>query len=187
MRSFYNNDTVMKKAICSLITSALLSFGAMTLRAEAPSAMAITNARIVTVSGPVLNRATVIIRGGLIEAVGENAAVPSDAWVVDGEGLTIYLGLIDGLSTLGITDESAIAVPPRGGGRRQGGGGGAAAASGPPARGPEDRPSTTSWLKAADLVRTNDRRLETARNAGFTTSVTFPTRGIFAGQGAVVN
>src|SRR5205085_9877262 len=48
-------------------------------------------------------------------------------------------------------------------------------------------PSTTSWLKAADLVRTNDRRLETARNSGFTTSVTFLTRGIFAGQGAVVN
>ena len=32
-----------------------------------------------------------------------------------------------------------------------------------------------------------DRRIETARGAGFTTAVTFPTRGIFAGQGAVID
>jgi hypothetical protein len=32
-----------------------------------------------------------------------------------------------------------------------------------------------------------DRRLETARSAGFTSAVTFPMRGIFAGQGAVIN
>src|SRR5712671_6909394 len=99
MRSFYNNGTVMKKAICSLISTTLLSFGAVALRAEAPSAMAITNARIVTVSGPVLNRATVVRRGGLIEAVAEGAVIPADSCVVDGEGLTVYPGLIDGLST----------------------------------------------------------------------------------------
>ena len=53
--------------------------------------------------------------------------------------------------------------------------------------GPEDRPSNTSWVRAADLVNPADRRLETVRNAGFTTAVSFPTRGIFAGQGAVIN
>ncbi len=55
------------------------------------------------------------------------------------------------------------------------------------ARGPEDRPNTTSWVNAADLIRTTDPRLESARSAGFTTAVTFPTRGIFAGQGAVID
>jgi imidazolonepropionase-like amidohydrolase len=53
--------------------------------------------------------------------------------------------------------------------------------------GPEDRPSNTSWLRAADLVNPADRRLETVRNAGFTTAVAFPARGIFAGQGAIIN
>src|SRR3954464_6163521 len=162
----------MKKAICGLAVSVLAFAGALAAWAETPGAMAITNARVVTVSGPVLPRANVVIRNGLIEAVGENAAIPPDAWVVDGEGLTVYPGLIDGLSTLGITDVSAIASQPRG---RAVAGGPIVTNTGSPARGPEDRPSTTSWLHAADLVKPNDRRLETARAAGFTTSVTFPT------------
>ncbi len=173
----------MKKAIRSVILSA---FAVFAVRAEVPSAMAITNARVVTVSGPILPRANIVMRNGLIEAVAENAPIPADAWVIDGEGLTVYPGLIDGLSTLGITDSSAIG---NAGGRRGGGGGGGAGSAGAatPARGPEDRPSTTSWLRAADLIKPSDSRLETARSAGFTTSITFPTRGIFAGQGAVVN
>jgi hypothetical protein len=45
----------------------------------------------------------------------------------------------------------------------------------------------TSWIRAADLLRPGDPRLADARNAGFTTAVTFPAQGIFAGQGAVIN
>ncbi len=57
-------------------------------------------------------------------------------------------------------------------------------------RPPRDRrivPFTTSWLKAADLVKPTDQRLESVRAEGFTTAVTFPNKGIFAGQGAVVD
>jgi hypothetical protein len=36
-------------------------------------------------------------------------------------------------------------------------------------------------------VKPSDRRLESARGEGFTTAVTFPNKGIFAGQGAIVN
>ena len=38
---------------------------------------AITNARIVTVSGPVIPKGTIVIKGNRIEAVGANVAVPS--------------------------------------------------------------------------------------------------------------
>src|SRR5436305_5665055 len=69
--------------------------------AQNTSAVAIRNARIVTVSGPVIAKGTVVVRNGLIEAVGENVAVGADALVVEGEGLTVYPGLIDSLSTLG--------------------------------------------------------------------------------------
>ncbi|MBZ5625848.1 MAG: amidohydrolase family protein, partial [Acidobacteriia bacterium] len=55
------------------------------------------------------------------------------------------------------------------------------------ARGPEDRPSTTSWLIAADEIQATDRRIETVRSGGITTAVTFPTRGIFAGQGSIID
>ncbi len=49
-----------------------------------------------------IERGTVIIRNGLIAAVGANVAAPADARVIDGTGLTIYPGLIDANTTLGI-------------------------------------------------------------------------------------
>ena len=64
------------------------------------SSFAIRNARIVTVSGPVIEKGAVVIRGGLIESVGANVNIPADAWVIEGDGLTVYPGLIDALSTL---------------------------------------------------------------------------------------
>jgi len=163
--------------------------------AEARGTVAIVNARIVRVSGPLIAKGTVVIRDGLIEAVGENIQPPADAWVVAGEGLTVYPGLIDALSTVGIP---GAATATAGGGR---GGRGAAAVATPAApatttpaaapaersRGPEDRPSTTSWLLAADELQSTDRRIETVRSAGITTTATFPTRGIFAGQGSLID
>lgn len=159
---------------------------------DVPGAVAIRNARIIPVSGPAVPRGTVLVRNGLIEAAGADVTVPADAWIIEGEGLTVYPGLIDALSTIGIPE--ATATP----GGAQGRGQAATPAPTPapalsPAsattqsRGPEDRPNTTSWVNAADLIRTSDSRIESARSAGYTTAVTFPTRGIFAGQGAVIN
>lgn len=157
--------------------------------AQTPSSVAIRNAKIVTISGPVINKGTVVVHHKLIEAVGENVPIPAYALVIEGEGLTIYPGLVDGLSTWGLP---GAAPPPATTGRAGGRGATPAPATpaapvAPAARGPEDRPSTTSWLKAADEIQPADRRLEAARNAGFTTAVVFPTRGIFAGQGAVID
>lgn len=175
----------MKKLIAVLVF-----LGAHAL-AEVPPVVAIRNAKIVTVSGPVIAKGTVVFRNGLIEAVGENVQVPGDAWVVEGDGLTVYPGLIDGLSTWG----TAAAAPAATGGGRGGGGRGQqaqtaatpGAAAPTPSRGPEDRPATTSWMHIADDLQTTDRRIESARGAGFTAAAVFPTRGIFAGQGALVN
>ncbi len=172
----------MRKILCILLVCA----AAPALLAEAPSAYAIRNARVVTVSGRVLTRGTVVLRDGLIQDVGENAAIPADAWVIEGEGLTVYPGLIDALSAWGLSDPpAATPTPPTPSAAKPGRG----HTTPPPSRsmGPEDRPSNTSWLRAADLVNPSDRRLEAVRNAGFTAAVSFPARGIFAGQGAVIN
>jgi hypothetical protein len=151
--------------------------------------LAIHNARIVPVNGPAIAKGTIVVRNGLIESVGADVNVPADAWVLEGEGLTVYPGLIDGLSTIGLPDQAPppparpgapAATPPAAPA-------GPPASTTPPARGPEDRPSTYSWQRAADMIKTTDRRLEVARGAGFTTAVTFSHRGIFAGQGAVID
>jgi imidazolonepropionase-like amidohydrolase len=163
----------------------LLFLGAVGVQANPPSAFAIRGARVVTVSGPVLEKGTVLIRDGLIQEVGANVNLPADAWVIDGQGLIVYPGLIDSLSTLGLPD----AAPAQASRRSAPGAPQApspATPQAPPARGPEDRPSTTSWVRAADLISPSDRRIESARNAGFTNAVTFPARGIFAGQGALI-
>ncbi|MCI0538863.1 MAG: hypothetical protein L0Z50_26960, partial [Verrucomicrobiales bacterium] len=125
-------------------------------RADEPRYFAIRNARIVTVSGQIIDNGTVVIANGLITAVGNEAVIPSEAWVLDGRGLTVYPGLIDALSTLGLPSPTpALGAP------------GAA----PPqrfARGPEDRPASTPWVSAADEFRPDERRIETWRNSGFT-------------------
>jgi imidazolonepropionase-like amidohydrolase len=177
------------------LAAVLLLCGTSAL-AEAPPVIAIRNAKIVTVSGPTIAKGTVIVRNGLIESVGENLAVPPEALVVEGEGATVYPGLIDALSTIGIPG----AAPAGAAGAGRGGRGttptqtvnpavalAAAAAAAPRAMGPEDRPQTTSWVIAADEIQPSDRRIDAVRGAGFTTAVTFPARGIFGGQGSVID
>ncbi len=171
----------MKRLLCLL--AAVAGFAA----AQPPTAIAIQNARIIPVSGPAISRGTVILRNGLIESVGANAAIPADAWIIEGEGLTVYPGLIDALSTVGIPEPPPPIVAPGGGGGQRAAALAAPPSATPPARGPEDRPNTTSWQKAADLIRLTDPRIETFRSAGFTTAVTFPTQGIFAGQGTAID
>jgi imidazolonepropionase-like amidohydrolase len=65
---------------------------------------AITNARIVTVSGPEIARGTVVIKGNRIEAVGANVSVPSGAKVVDAAGASVYPGLIDTSTDIGLNE-----------------------------------------------------------------------------------
>src|ERR1043166_1092528 len=80
---------------------------------------AVTNARIVTVSGPVIERGTVVVRNGLIAAAGANVNAPPDARLIAGTGLTVYPGLIDSYTNLALPDAAPSPAP--GGGRGGGG------------------------------------------------------------------
>ena len=69
----------------SFFLFAFVFFGPPMLAAELPHVYALVNARVVTAPGKVLERATVVVRGGLVEAVGASGsvAVPADAQVID--------------------------------------------------------------------------------------------------------
>ncbi len=169
--------------MAAIAVAGLHVIGTSSARAGEPPYFAIRGARIVPVSGPVIEGGTVVIAKGLITAVGKDVAIPPEAWVIDGKGLTVYPGLIDTLTDLGLT------VAPAGPG----------AAGGPPAvpggmpqtqtisRGPQDRPGTTPWRSAADEIKPDDKRLESWRNTGFTTALSAPKGGIFPGQGVIIN
>src|SRR3954463_966336 len=65
---------------------------------------AITNARIVTVSGATIENGTVIIQDGKIAAVGANVSIPAGAEKIDGKGLSVYPGMIDAGTNLGLAE-----------------------------------------------------------------------------------
>src|SRR6185436_8118532 len=142
----------------------------------------ITNARIVTVSGPVIERGTVVIRNGLIAAAGANVNAPPDARVIDGNGLTVYPGLIDAYTDLALPEASPAPSP--------GGGGGFFAA--PPPR-PVGGPNSTQpvglqpEVMVEDVIRPGGNEIESARNIGITTALTSPRTGIWMGQSALIN
>jgi imidazolonepropionase-like amidohydrolase len=149
----------------------------LTVEAHAQT-YAITNARVVTVSGSAIERGTVVLRNGLIDSVGPNIKVPADAVVIDGNGYTVYPGFIDALTSLGI---QAQQQRPTGGGPQ----GQQTAAV------PASNSNYPAGLRPEDYVlddlKAGETQFDAARNAGFTTVVTIGRTGIFNGQSAVIN
>ncbi|HEY0375741.1 MAG TPA: amidohydrolase family protein [Pyrinomonadaceae bacterium] len=146
--------------------------------ARAVTTYAITGARIYTVSGPVIERGTVVIRNGLIAAVGAEVSAPADARVIDGTGLNVYPGLIDANTTLGVP-QAGNAAPASSPAPSLA----AAAFSNSAAGTPGLRPETL----AADLIQPGGAQIEAARNAGLTSALVAPRDGVLMGQSAFVN
>ncbi len=160
----------------------LLLLACTAIGLSAPSAdaqsYAVTNARIVTVSGPTIERGTVVVRDGLITAVGADAKVPADAQVFDGSGLTVYPGFVDTLTNVGLQSPRPAASPSPSGG----------AAAAQAAQTNSNYPAgLRPELLAVDDLRGGDSQFESVRNAGFTTVLTVGRSGIFNGQSAIIN
>src|SRR5215831_8662782 len=151
-----------------------------------PNAYAITNARIVPVSGPAIDKGTVVIRDGLIAAVGATTRAPSDARVIDGTGLTVYPGLIDANSTFGYASAGPVAAEAGRGGR--GGRGAAPAQQGVPAGAPNSLHPVglQPEVAAVDLVHPDEDAFAGPQSAGITAALTAPPSGIFRGMSAVI-
>jgi imidazolonepropionase-like amidohydrolase len=173
-----HSNLILRRVSAAYFTALLaLLCAAPSLHAQGgePQYFAIRGAKVVPVSGPPMENATIVLSRGLITAVGKDIAIPPESWVIDGKGLTVYPGLVDSFTDVGIP----VAPPASGEGGPRG--------SQERARGPEDRPYSTPWRSAADEVSLSDKRIETWRNGGFTTVVSAPKGGIFPGQAAVLD
>jgi imidazolonepropionase-like amidohydrolase len=85
------------------VLAGLLSGGKQEAATRKPGVYALRNATLsVDPATPVTG--TLVLRGGLIEAVGAEAPVPADAEVIDAAGLHVYPGFIDALSAAGLGD-----------------------------------------------------------------------------------
>ncbi len=72
------------------------------IRQNTPDVHAFTNARIVVAPGIIIEKGTLVVRDGIIVAVGKDVAVPADPRVWDMSGKTLYPGLIESYSDIGV-------------------------------------------------------------------------------------
>jgi len=126
--------------------------------------LAITNARVVTVSGPVIERGTVVVAKGRIAAVGAGVEVPPGATVIDGSGKTLYPGLFDALTSVGLVEVASVAATVD---RTEVG---------------DVNPHAKAWV----ALHPDSELIPVARANGLTTVLAAPSGGLVSGQSAVV-
>lgn len=127
---------------------------------------AIVGARIVTVSGSVIENGTVVIQNGKITAVGTGVSVPSGAERIDGKGLSVYPGMIDASTNLGLAEvgqgaNATIDVQEVG--------------------------SMNANAKAITGINPHSSHVNVTRVNGITTVLSEPSGGTISGQSALIN
>lgn len=140
---------------------------------------ALTHATVVTQPGTVLKDATILIREGLIEAVGTDIAVPLDAEEVDCRGKYIYAGFIDAASS-SLLDKDV--KPPKPDERKVDFGRYALAAT---------RPDNRNYLSPEFLANRAVTRKKNSfaeyQKSGFTAVHVLPLGKIASGQGTLLS
>jgi imidazolonepropionase-like amidohydrolase len=150
-------------AVLACLTPGLLSSEEVAPdKALAP--VAIVGARIVTVSGPVIEKGTLVAQGGRIVALGADVTVPDGATVIDGTGKTVYPGLIDGLTTLGLTEIGSV----------------------PGSVDVSETGDVNPHAKAWVAVHPHSELIPVARANGVTAALAAPRGGLISGQSALL-
>jgi imidazolonepropionase-like amidohydrolase len=173
---------MLRRCLLVLLTTVLASLPSPAQRPGSlrPGTFAIRDARVVVEPGRVLEKATVVIRDGVIEAVGAEAKAPAAALVIDGKGLTVYAGFLDAHSTWGF--DPAL--------RRSEAGPPAAedyAAEALAATKPDNRKGLTPEFEVAAALRAEDEVADNWRRIGFTAHLVAADGGIFTGRSALVS
>jgi imidazolonepropionase-like amidohydrolase len=132
---------------------------------NAADTYAIRNARIVTVTGPAIESGTVVIANGRIASVGANASVPPGAKVIDGKGLSVYPGMMDSDTEIGLTEIGSVA--------------GSVDTS--------EIGDNNANIHVDVAIHPDSSHIAVTRVNGVTTALTAPRGGLIAGQSAILN
>lgn len=128
--------------------------------------IALTGGTVYPVSGPRIARATVLLRDGVIVAVGTDVAVPPGAVQVDATGKWVTPGLFNAGTQLGLTEISAVQATNEG--RLS------------------DNEVSASFNVAAG-INPASQLIPVQRIAGITTALTAPEGGLISGQAVVID
>ncbi|HEV8593595.1 MAG TPA: amidohydrolase family protein [Pyrinomonadaceae bacterium] len=148
------------------LSAAAQSDGSQQNKTGRAGTFAITHARVVTVSGATIENGTVLIQDGKIAAVGADVKIPSGAETIDAKGLSVYPGMIDADTNLGLFEVGAGA---------------------PGTVDVQEVGTINPNAKAILAVNPHSSHVNVTRVNGITTVLSVPSGGIVAGQGTVIN
>ncbi|MBS9524628.1 amidohydrolase family protein [Litoribacter alkaliphilus] len=131
---------------------------------------AITNATVFTSPGQSQQNTTIIIKNGLIDAIGPNVSIPSNAHRIAGDSLYVYPGFIDGGSSAGVSRPKDVEKPSN------------FNASSPP----DEVAGITPYRNVLDYFDANSNQINDWRKAGFTMGQLIPEGGMLPGKTAIV-
>lgn len=152
----------------SFVSLALMGLALIGLPSTvAAQSIAITNATVHPVSSPPIENATVLIRDGVIVAVGTAVEIPAGSERIDATGKVVTPGLIDAGSTLGLSEVGAVADTRD------------YAVSG-------DDPIRAAF-DVIDGINPNSTLIPVNRLGGITTALTSPSGGLISGRAAVID
>lgn len=164
----------MKKArkSCFILLSLLVAASLFTtLHAEENlhRVWAVKDCRVVTQADAPIEKGTVLIRDGIISAVGTSVTIPADAEIIDGSNLTVYPGLTDalGASLMKFPEEKFDTAKIYTGEFTD-----------------KDR-GITPELRSFDYFQISKAALQKYHRFGITTVHVMPERGILTGQASV--
>lgn len=100
---------VMRSLLCVALALPLFAQSTIPNNLGKRGTVAIRNATIYPVTSAPIANGTIVFANGRITAVGANVSVPSGATVIDGTGLSVYPGLIDSGTNVGLTEISSVA------------------------------------------------------------------------------
>lgn len=153
------------RIIALLFLVALFVAGSSMAGAAGGNAYIIRGGRVVTVSGGVIEGGSVVIQNGKITAVGKSVSVPSGALVINTSGLSVYPGMIDPLTSLGLVEVGAVSATVD----------------------TTELGDFNPQVKASVAVNAHSELIPVTRVNGITTVVTAPRGGVFSGQAALIN
>lgn len=164
---FIETANVMKKY--SFIIAFIFLHPEVGLFAQSPKAkfrtVALVNATVETITKGRIENGTVLLKDGKIVAAGTNINIPSDAETIDCRGLTVYPGMIDSGTHIGLTE---IGSDQR-------------------TQDFNEIGEVTPQMRAKTAVNPNSTLIPVTRVSGVTTVLTTPSGGLFSGSAALLN
>ncbi len=151
--------------VALLITGSTFAQTGQISRQAQAGKFALTNAKIYTVTNGIIENGTIVINGGIIEAVGTDVAIPSDAIVIDYAGQEIYPGMIDSGTQIGLFEIGQI----------------------PQASDVREFGDIKPQMEALTAVNPNSVIIPVTRVSGVTTVITAPSGGVLPGIAATIN